>query len=629
MKKNLLYVFGVLCLLGIFTGCKDEKEPETPPTVEDIVAEYSAENLKPTIEGVDVDVANVKIELAKSTASDKVTIILYNVVPGAPEFKIPDAEFAATTRSAYVSTLKGEVTDNVIGYNVKVDGTVDDKVLTVKVVLTEVEAENTNTSSLYNLVYKGNMDINVGNIPTPISMEQRVYITKARKIGTTQRDTSMVKLTIKKFAFQGLELGDIALDTVLVQKRGEVLVFKASERKIVLSAIGEVTANMQGTIVDNNIKLTLDIDASGLQVNVAFNGPSVAESKVAKIENMTIESNAILEQKKTISNLTLKVWGDVLPEQLLLTPKYTLSEKATVDSIILHRKGEKDIKLSQEQVEGKQPIDFSLLQNGKDDYIKYFLAAEDPNTKGSFILYVERIALITPVYDMQTWVEDEGNNMPTPKGLTNSNLAAAFFPMLGIDVPTPVVESNDKAAEITTSRTVSQTSPNGMVPGITAGTLFLGTFELNPFETLKSTHFGVPYKEKPVNFKITYKYTPGTTFYKTVTKNDANDTEIVEGAVDECSINAYLYEVSSYEETLDGTNINTSKKVIMKAVLADGNAKDAYQNVTIPFLETGNGTFDSSKKYKLAIVCSSSKKGDEFMGADGSKLWVKYLEVTH
>ena len=67
----------------------------------------------------------------------------------------------------------------------------------------------------------------------------------------------------------------------------------------------------------------------------------------------------------------------------------------------------------------------------------------------------------------------------------------------------------------------------------------------------------------------------------------------------------------------------------MKAVLEDGSAKADYVTLTIPFKETGHGDFDpTKKKYKLAIVCSSSKKGDQFMGADGSKLWVKHLEVT-
>lgn len=623
----------MLCMLLSLVSCKDDKEPEVPPTVEDIVAEYSAENLKPTIEGVDVDAANVKIELAKSDASDKVTIILRNVVPGTPEFKIPDAEFAATTRSEYISTLKGEVSDDLAGYNVKVDGTVDNKVLTVKVLLTEIEGKNVNTSSLYNLVYKGEMDINVANIPEPISMEQRVYLEKAGSLNMAKRDTSMIRLTIKDFSFQGLKLGNIMLDTVLVQKRGEVLAFKATGRKLKLDVVGEVIADFSGTIVDKNITLGLDIDApGGLKVAVAFKGGAVKEIKEARISNMTVKGPGIVD-RKTVSgkSLTLQVWEDVADDQLLLTPKYELSEKATIDSVIIYRKGQEIVRLTDDQITGKQPIDFSLLKKGKDDFVKYFLTAEDPNVKGNFFIYVERIAKINTVFDMQTWVTDAKNGEPTPKGLTNSNQAGAFFPMFGIDVPMPVIKADDSAAEITTSRTVSKTLPNGVIPGVTAGTLFLGTFAVDISNTLKSTHFGAPYREKPANFKITYKYTGGTTFYKTIQKKDGNgivnDTEVVPGEKDVCSINAYLYEVSSFDETLDGTNINISKKVILRAILGDGSDKDAYTTMTIPFEETGNGSYDPAKKYKLAIVCSSSKRGDEFMGADGSKLWVKHLEV--
>ena len=94
-----------------------------------------------------------------------------------------------------------------------------------------------------------------------------------------------------------------------------------------------------------------------------------------------------------------------------------------------------------------------------------------------------------------------------------------------------------------------------------------------------------------------------------------------------CSIAAYLFEVSSYDETLDGTNVNTSSKVILKAELTDGTAKSDYQEVTVDFKETGNGSYDATKKYKLAIVCTSSKWGDQFMGADLSSLYVKYLAV--
>lgn len=634
MKKGLLYLCTLFCMIGLLSSCKDDEaeELEVPPTVEDVIAEYTADKLKATIDGV-AGSDKMKVELAQSASSDKVTIKLFNVVPGVPVFEIPEAEFAVTTRSIYKSTLKGEVTDNVSGYTVKVDGTVEEEVLTVSISMTEIEGEEINTKKegLHGLVYKGNMDITVGGIPTP-SIVQRVYVASASRIGTTKRDTAMVKLTIQNFSFEGLPLGDIKIDTVLVLKRGDVLGFKAEKRELVLNGVGKVTADLYGSIVGQEMKLSLDIDASGLKVGVAFGGNAIKESQVAKITKMTVDSPAIIEQKMTTTNLTLRVWDDVADAQLSLTPVYELSEKATIDSVLLYRKGQPSIKLTNDQITGKAPIDFSLLKAGKNDFVKYWLAAEDPNVKSSFLIYVERVAGFTPVYDMQTWVADAENGFPTPKGLANSNLAAAFFPLLGINVPTPVVEAADKAAEITTSRTVSVESPSGLVPGVTPGTLFNGVFSIDIFNTLKSTHFGEIYRKEPASFKISYKYTSGAIFYKTIQKTVGNsvinDTEVMPNEIDECSINAYLYEVSSLDETLDGTNINTSNKVILKAVLENGKTQSAYVTKEIPFKSTGNGTYNPAKMYKLAIVCSSSKRGDEFMGADGSKLWVKHLEVV-
>ena len=178
MKKNLFYLFALICSMSVFTACKDDEEPEVPPTIEDVVAEYSGENLKLAVEGAGAVAQDAKIELAKSDASDKVTIVLFNVVPGVTEFKIPNAEFSVITKSIYASTLKGEVSDNVSGYNVKVEGTVDEKVLTANVILTEIEGDTVNVTSFYKKVYKGDMDINVSNIPNPVTMEQRVYISK-------------------------------------------------------------------------------------------------------------------------------------------------------------------------------------------------------------------------------------------------------------------------------------------------------------------------------------------------------------------------------------------------------------------------------------------------------------------
>lgn len=46
-------------------------------------------------------------------------------------------------------------------------------------------------------------------------------------------------------------------------------------------------------------------------------------------------------------------------------------------------------------------------------------------------------------------------------------------------------------------------------------------------------------------------------------------------------------------------------------------------------LDYGDKEFDSNQKYRFAIVCSSSKDGDKFWGAPGSKLWVDDIEVIY
>ena len=94
------------------------------------------------------------------------------------------------------------------------------------------------------------------------------------------------------------------------------------------------------------------------------------------------------------------------------------------------------------------------------------------------------------------------------------------------------------------------------------------------------------------------------------------------------AINAVLYEVDSYAfDFLDGTNLQTSEKIVAKASLKDETAKPIYTDFNINF-DWGSNKFDPTKKYKLAIVCSSSKDGDKFSGAPGSVLYVDDLKVT-
>ena len=101
--------------------------------------------------------------------------------------------------------------------------------------------------------------------------------------------------------------------------------------------------------------------------------------------------------------------------------------------------------------------------------------------------------------------------------------------------------------------------------------------------------------------------------------------------VDECSIAAVLYEAkdaSGKDVTLTGVDINTSEYRVAEARLKDGTDKEAWTAFELTFEYFPDKVYDSTKEYKLAIVCSSSKEGDKFKGAANSTLIVDELEVV-
>lgn len=153
----------------------------------------------------------------------------------------------------------------------------------------------------------------------------------------------------------------------------------------------------------------------------------------------------------------------------------------------------------------------------------------------------------------------------------------------------------------------------------------MGQFKTT-FPALKSTKFGIPYDKKPILFKGVYKYTAGDN-YVDGTKSPVEENLDIK---DECAIQAVLYEAvdeNGKEVTLTGEDINTSQYRVALAQLEDGSEKAEWTKFNIPFKYLEGKSYDESKEYKLAIVCSSSKDGDKFKGAVNSTLIVDELEI--
>ncbi|MDR0988938.1 MAG: PCMD domain-containing protein [Prevotellaceae bacterium] len=243
-------------------------------------------------------------------------------------------------------------------------------------------------------------------------------------------------------------------------------------------------------------------------------------------------------------------------------------------------------------------------------------------------------------YSLDTW-RSEGtgrgaHDEPAEEGLATSSTGALFLNVLNILTGYPVLQETDEvvagaaAAKLVTLDNSKKVT--ALYPAIVPGSLFTGTFSLDMLDRLNSTKFGVPYNDlMPVAFKGWYKYLPGEIFYDGKGATTPDEVKILDDVTDECAIQAVLYEAEDLqgkEVTLTGNTINTSPFRVAVASLKEGGAQEKYTAFEIPFEYLPGQTFIKGKKYKMAIVCSSSKEGDDFRGAGGSTLYLDELEIV-
>lgn len=185
-----------------------------------------------------------------------------------------------------------------------------------------------------------------------------------------------------------------------------------------------------------------------------------------------------------------------------------------------------------------------------------------------------------------------------------------------------------RCVKLTTSRT-SKLADMVKKP-IAAGNLFIGQFDATDAlrDAMKATKFGKPFsfESKPLTFEGWYRYQPGDTF------TDKN-MKILEDMKDYGTIYAVLYDNHDQEGNavvLYGNNVQTSPQVVALARLDDIDTTPQWTHFQLPF--EYRQSIDTQKLknggYSLALVCSSSTKGADFMGAVGSTLWVDKLKVT-
>ena len=208
------------------------------------------------------------------------------------------------------------------------------------------------------------------------------------------------------------------------------------------------------------------------------------------------------------------------------------------------------------------------------------------------------------------------------------------------EYPTVMTENGyqGKGVKLTTQRT-SKLADMVKKP-IAAGNLFIGQFDATDAlrDAMKATKFGRPFSfsSKPLKLEGWYKYQAGEKF---------TDKEMKElDRKDYGTIYAVLYEnidEKGNQIVLYGDNVQSSKQIVALALVGethDDNGKVAIGNTpewhhfSVDFdYQSYDKTIDPLKLknggYSLAIVCSSSSDGANFLGAVGSTLWVDSFKL--
>lgn len=469
--------------------------------------------------------------------------------------------------------------------------------------------------------YKGNLDVKITQgemeIPGGKVENQLVSVTKAGE--------STVSLSISDFSFMGIQIGDINLNDCQLSGSGDKYTFTGTTKVNAVILTADVEA--EGTFEGDKLTINMDIDASVAgqkqTVKVVYTGTKLtgSESSEAKIlsfvfdQEVSAANAVVLEQPvvdETAKTIKFAVSADATSDDLSkLMPTIEVSEKATVTPA------------------SGAVQDFS---NGKT--VTYTVTAEN----GTKVTYTASVYGNVTSYDFENWSYDtsmypEENQIYMANGWASCNNAVALIKHMGAwsgityTGEYPIRPSDDaftgeKAALLESVDTQGGNIFEQKVPKVTAASIFLGSFNAMAAisDPMATTSFGIMYDKQPLKVTGYYKYTPGTEFY------NANG-ELQEGVTDKCAMSAVLYEVSSEDETLDGSNIYTSDKIVAKAVFTSDKTVDTYTPFELN-LEYAKA-YDSSKKYKFAIIFSASADGASYNAAVGSKLLIDNVSVVN
>ena len=311
--------------------------------------------------------------------------------------------------------------------------------------------------------------------------------------------------------------------------------------------------------------------------------------------------------------IVLMVEGNALP--IYMNPVFTTSNKATVSGIVNN----------------------TLVFSSFSDVNTFMVTSEDQRTTKEWSVILKQSGKVQiPNSDFELWgtFNDVNNGTVTidPTPGVGQGWATANLKMVGIGViGTAAVEYNGGFAS--QMKTVEQ---NTVLKGyvMAAGTTYTGRFD--PTDAMghidtpwEMTYFGIPFTARPVSFSLDLRYKAGQQLKQARKEGRKYVIHNIEG-VDKGHIWVKLLHwggsgpLKYHSKPVDGLTVIGETSLIM-----DG-GETKYNNWSNISLDMDY----HSEHYGLipthiAIVMSSSSRGDEFIGATGSELTVDNFVINY
>lgn len=271
-------------------------------------------------------------------------------------------------------------------------------------------------------------------------------------------------------------------------------------------------------------------------------------------------------------------------------------------------------------------------------------SCDDPIASKEYSLqelhYKEGVLTTSQTFDFTRWIEVAKGAYRLPSiapdedakntyWASASNQGYTLLSSSPTDFPVVPLEVNGEA-QGAVIRSIKGFYFFGFGTNVIAGALYTGQVDTKHLvaNPLESTLFGQPYfSGLPELLDFTYQYKAGEKVIH------GQDKQVELPSEDRASVSAVFYEVTDDASYLNGQTLQTDPRIVAKGYveLAPTTPAGEWQSYRLhlqPIDDARYAAVDmAKKKYRLALVFSSSFRGAEYIGAVGSELRLQQVTI--